>query len=268
MRRIGYLTDVAQANGQSQEVVDEIIALSKKYGIISQYTSFLVTDPSEVHGSALIRPMPVRRTNVVGSRFEFAPNVRDARKSSAHFGGAGGSADFNGSMAMTPPPPPALMMAPSSSAAPMPVRGSLMRGSSVAWSGAPRELQIIDDRAVVRDYKTSSGKDAVVRAKQVSTLKHSDAIASLDKEEQAAGIKGSVKSVEDKTFYFRDGFWTDSDFDAAKLKPELVEFGSKKYFDLVASSPELRKYFSAAANLVVVYKGHCYKVVQSATTTG
>jgi Ca-activated chloride channel family protein len=47
MRRIGHLTDVAQENGDNREVVDEIVALSQKYGIISAYTSFLVTDPSE-----------------------------------------------------------------------------------------------------------------------------------------------------------------------------------------------------------------------------
>lgn len=47
MRRIGHLTEVAQANGDNKEIVDEIVALSKKYGIISAYTSYLVTDPAE-----------------------------------------------------------------------------------------------------------------------------------------------------------------------------------------------------------------------------
>ncbi|MBC7999983.1 MAG: VWA domain-containing protein, partial [Leptolyngbya sp.] len=47
MRRIGYLTEVAHANDESQEVINEIIALSQRYGIISAYTSYLVTDPSE-----------------------------------------------------------------------------------------------------------------------------------------------------------------------------------------------------------------------------
>jgi len=41
-RRVGYLIDQVRLSGQSPEVVDEIIALSKKYGIINQYTSFLV----------------------------------------------------------------------------------------------------------------------------------------------------------------------------------------------------------------------------------
>src|SRR5262249_35589798 len=37
MRRIGHLTEVAQNNGNTKEVVDEIIALSKQYGIITAY---------------------------------------------------------------------------------------------------------------------------------------------------------------------------------------------------------------------------------------
>ena len=47
MRRIGHLTEVAQDNHENREVIDEIVTLSKKYGIISAYTSFLVTDPNE-----------------------------------------------------------------------------------------------------------------------------------------------------------------------------------------------------------------------------
>ncbi len=41
-RRIGELMDQIRLNGEEQELVDEIIRLSKKYGIITQYTSFLV----------------------------------------------------------------------------------------------------------------------------------------------------------------------------------------------------------------------------------
>jgi Ca-activated chloride channel homolog len=47
MRRIGYLTDIAHDNGNNREVIDEVVSLSKKYGIITEFTSFLATDPSE-----------------------------------------------------------------------------------------------------------------------------------------------------------------------------------------------------------------------------
>lgn len=44
VRRIGFLLDQIQLNGQSTEVVDELVKLSKQYGIITPYTSFLADD--------------------------------------------------------------------------------------------------------------------------------------------------------------------------------------------------------------------------------
>ena len=44
VRRIGYLLDQIQLNGQSSEVVDELVLLSKRYGIITPYTSFLANE--------------------------------------------------------------------------------------------------------------------------------------------------------------------------------------------------------------------------------
>jgi len=41
-RRIGYLIDQLRLHGHSKELVEEVVRLSKKYGIITEYTSFLV----------------------------------------------------------------------------------------------------------------------------------------------------------------------------------------------------------------------------------
>jgi Ca-activated chloride channel family protein len=41
-RKIGYLLDQIRLHGQDQELVDQIVTLSKEYGIITEYTSFLV----------------------------------------------------------------------------------------------------------------------------------------------------------------------------------------------------------------------------------
>lgn len=72
MRRIGYLTDIAKANSDTPEVTDEIIALSKKYGIISAYTSYLVTDPAETERIRRerggMRPLPMGRVSMAPAR--------------------------------------------------------------------------------------------------------------------------------------------------------------------------------------------------------
>jgi len=41
-RRVGYFIDELRLHGDNQELIDEVVRLSKKYGIINQYTSFLV----------------------------------------------------------------------------------------------------------------------------------------------------------------------------------------------------------------------------------
>lgn len=41
-RKIGYLEDQARLNGVSKELMEEIIRLSKEFGILTEYTSFLV----------------------------------------------------------------------------------------------------------------------------------------------------------------------------------------------------------------------------------
>jgi Ca-activated chloride channel family protein len=41
-RRIGHLIDEMRLHGENQELVEEVVSLSKKYGIITEYTSFLV----------------------------------------------------------------------------------------------------------------------------------------------------------------------------------------------------------------------------------
>ncbi|MDI6751265.1 MAG: VIT domain-containing protein [bacterium] len=46
-RKIGYLLDQIRLYGESEELISEIKALSKEYGIITPYTSFLVTEEEE-----------------------------------------------------------------------------------------------------------------------------------------------------------------------------------------------------------------------------
>ena len=43
-RRVGYLLDQIRLNGERKEIVDEVIFLAKKYGIITPYTSYLIVE--------------------------------------------------------------------------------------------------------------------------------------------------------------------------------------------------------------------------------
>jgi Ca-activated chloride channel family protein len=47
-RKIGFLIEEIRSHGQNRELVDEIVRLSKKYGIMTEYTSFLVEEDKVV----------------------------------------------------------------------------------------------------------------------------------------------------------------------------------------------------------------------------
>ncbi len=45
-RKVGYLLDQIRINGESKELVDEVVTLSKRYGITTPYTSYLIVPDS------------------------------------------------------------------------------------------------------------------------------------------------------------------------------------------------------------------------------
>jgi Ca-activated chloride channel family protein len=47
-RRIGYLLDMIRLNGESKEIIDEIISIAREHGIITPYTSYLIMEDEDV----------------------------------------------------------------------------------------------------------------------------------------------------------------------------------------------------------------------------
>ncbi|MFP4434871.1 MAG: VIT domain-containing protein [Phycisphaerae bacterium] len=54
-RRVGWLLDQIAHNGESKELVDEIVRLSRQYGIMTPYTSFLADEGNQVATADEIR---------------------------------------------------------------------------------------------------------------------------------------------------------------------------------------------------------------------
>jgi Ca-activated chloride channel family protein len=72
---------------------------------------------------------------------------------------------------------------------------------------------------------------------------------------------GGVRSVGGKTFYLRDGIWTDAEFKAeAKLPETTLTFASDEYFALLKREPRLADFFALGERVVVVYQGRVYRV--------
>jgi Ca-activated chloride channel family protein len=70
-RKVGYLLDQIRANGQKKELVEEVVALAKRYGITTPYTSYLIVPDAAVPVARA--PRPDGKPDV---RFHFAPVPR------------------------------------------------------------------------------------------------------------------------------------------------------------------------------------------------
>ena len=71
----------------------------------------------------------------------------------------------------------------------------------------------------------------------------------------------AVKRMAGKTFYLKDGVWTDSEFKAESKLPETVlVFGSDEYFAVLKQNTKLGSYFSLGERVVVVVDGRVYRV--------
>jgi Ca-activated chloride channel family protein len=63
-RRVGQLMEDIQLHGRVQELVDELIKLSKKYGIVTPYTSFLADENRNFSDAAQIRQQVVGQAEI------------------------------------------------------------------------------------------------------------------------------------------------------------------------------------------------------------
>lgn len=85
IRRVGYLLDQVQLHGESKEVVDEIIRLSREYGIMTPYTSFLADETTKLHDR---EDLSRRARENMGVLADSAESGRDADRGRAQRGAA------------------------------------------------------------------------------------------------------------------------------------------------------------------------------------
>jgi len=96
-----------------------------------------------------------------------------------------------------------------------------------------------------------SGTGAVQAAKATQAFKLGDRAAEVASER--------ILYKDDKTFYLRDGVWTDSEYEEGAPARD-VEFGSEAFYRLIGEKPGLAKYLSVADNLIVVFDGVNYRI--------
>ncbi len=126
------------------------------------------------------------------------------------------------------------------------------RDNSGFMAGRPRPSAGPPPREA--DAKATTGLSAVVQSKRAREQQES-ALVDL------GSVSDAMKNAGGKTFYLRDGVWTDSDFKAGSTLPEtVVKFASDEYFNLLKQKPRLADFFSLGEQVVVVFEGRVYRV--------
>ncbi|MGI9164936.1 MAG: vWA domain-containing protein [Pyrinomonadaceae bacterium] len=75
-------------------------------------------------------------------------------------------------------------------------------------------------------------------------------------------LSSGVRTVGGKTFYQREGVWTDAEFRLeARLPESTIRFSSDNYFALLKQNPRLAAFFALGERVLVVFEGRVYRVI-------
>ena len=119
-----------------------------------------------------------------------------------------------------------------------------------------REQLALDAAAPAAREALASGR--VMGAGAVKAAKATQAFKLGDRAAQV--VSERILYKDDRTFYLKDGIWTDSAYAEGAPVTE-VAFNSDAYYRLIADKPGLAKYLSAGTKLVVVFEGTAYRIV-------
>lgn len=266
-RKVGYLLDEIRLHGEEPELREEVVRLSKEYGIMTPYTSYLVTE--DKIQTAMASPWGgVRRTSEVpllGGQFGQETGRTVTRLP------VNGPVDqewaSEDSLRLT-------VRAPESRAGAAAeglqrwehhaTRGAGTGLDSASTDGNETILRRLDAR-IVDEYaprgdpgksgyalsynwhgealEEESGEKAVLFAQRLRDFKEAK-----DLESQVQ----SVRHLEGRTFLKIGGTWIDQEYlDAKDPKVVEIKYASEAYFALIRAEKKLAKFLALGEHLVV-----------------
>jgi Ca-activated chloride channel family protein len=120
-----------------------------------------------------------------------------------------------------------------------------------------RERMTIDAAAPAAQEAIAAG-----RVQGVGAVKAAKATQAFKLEDRAAQVASErILYKDDKTFYLKDGVWTDSEYRDGAPTTE-VKFNSDEFYRLIAEKPAIAKYLSAGSRLIVDFDGVSYRIVE------
>lgn len=220
-RRVGYLLDEIRLHGENSELRDEVTDLARKFGIVTPYTAFLITEDEARRNVTLDRrSLPVLQENNEARK--------EAERSWSEFRGQrtgdSGVADSLSSMALKSADAPAVAAANSRAA--FSRRYGLGPGAT-APGAAPSQGRV--------DVKS--------------------------KAEVLTQLSSQSRFVGGKNFFLNNNCWVDSAIQKTpSAKRQVIKFGSDEYFELLNQRPEAREWLALGTRVQFLLAGTVYEI--------
>ncbi|MDP2898371.1 MAG: VIT domain-containing protein [bacterium] len=277
-RKVGYLLEEIRLHGEEKELKDEVLRLSKEYGIPTPYTSYLIVEDERpgvgrrgaVPGvSTDLSAIPPGSTEslsgtgrVAGPRYDRASHtaVRESRATEVYDAWTRRPAvrwESGGVPAPTEEKEAAEKF--------VPILG-VAGGDAADEEGRLKEVTRAADALAVgkegakfdrgygyaveglaEDLKSIDGDVGVLMSKTVGRMKDA-------KVETWGSAALPLKNINKRNFYRIRGVWVDSEF-TEKMQTINVQFGSDAYFKLLELKPELKDILTLGERLVVTVDG-------------
>jgi len=227
-RRIGELLNQIRLQGETPELVDSIVRLSIRYGIITPYTSFIITEQD------IFTQQDVAQSATLMAPTAQAMAANASGNSAVNAAQQAGGMSQSALVATIPPnahvmlnvTPAALAMSATPPPSPSPL-GTLNVVDNVAASAVP----------------------------QVATLPPYPTPVLADLPTQ------TVRAVGDRTFVWRDSIWIDTTYDPDTMEPRKIVFLSEEYFALINQDARVAEFFALGDHVIFVLDGQAYEVV-------
>ena len=286
-RRVGFLLDTMRLNGESEELLDEVVRLGTQHRIVTPYTSHLIleeglrvagdTVPPGGAGTGGGRPGapgrgrggPTTPGGAAGPRASGTPPSSPITSGGTTTGSDGFFLGRGSSRRAPGSPAPDLervlvtrlrALGVFSEDTPEDEALEVARELALAWSRSADGMRALGTRR--------SGKAAVDESEAIAHLMRGGA----DRDQRLLDVFS--RRVHDKVFLLRDGIWKDravvladagTDDDAPA--PRRVEAWSAAYFALVDEHPGLQRYLSLGTRLLIEWEGERIEIVEPAAET-
>ncbi len=198
-RRVGFLIDQIDLHGKNSELTEELVALSRRYGILTPYTSFLADERTDLHANV----DNFRRTEENLTRLSDLDGASGVgqRQAKADYARARGLQEAEVRFGAAP-------------AAPASVGGGGLGGAPAASASGPVGRRAYLGRSPM-DLAAKAATPEEVQKRALRLFQRGGTPVVAKDERGESTLVETVRRVGSKTFYRRNDVWFD-----AEIKPE------------------------------------------------